>query len=69
MSARRDEIAFFNQESKVYAETGHDTRCENLPGGKYAGRTIGTKATPIPCHCSARAQGRDEAKRKLRNGR
>ena len=41
--------------------TTHDDRCEQGPRGKYNGMTIGTSGDPVPCHCPARAQGREEA--------
>jgi len=41
----------------------HDEQCENLPGGDYAGKTIGGR--PIPCHCVAREHGRKLAQREI----
>jgi hypothetical protein len=45
--------------------TTHDSKCEQLPGGAYFGRTIGNPAMPIPCHCEARAAGRKRAEREM----
>jgi hypothetical protein len=45
----------------------HDQECENLPGGTYHGKTIGS--LPIPCHCVARADGRALAERELKASR
>lgn len=44
----------------------HDDQCEQRPGGKYHGRTIGNPPMPIPCHCRARESGRQKAEREIR---
>jgi hypothetical protein len=53
----------------VHDQTAHDDQCEIRPGGEYHGRTIGGDAShdpmQIPCHCAARADGRQAAERDI----